>query len=313
MEKSSPIKLKSLLLFILKVSVSGTLMYVVLKRAGVENVISALKGIQPGAFVAALGIFIFILFLCSLRWRLLLPDRFAIGKVFSLVFMGSFFNTFLPGLVGGDVLKIYYLYRETGRGTQVFASVFMDRYMGYFAMMTMGLMAYPFGISYVKGTWISWALPVVVLAFYGVSIVLFWAKLGGGFRLLGELYGYFDSYRSRKLVLIKTFFISLLVHSLTVVIVYILSLGLEVPMPLAPLFVFVPIINTLSAMPVSVSGIGIREATMVLLFGTVGIGTEEATAISFAWFLIIVFGGLGGVFPYLKLKAGDRGDTVSSS
>jgi uncharacterized membrane protein YbhN (UPF0104 family) len=295
-------RVKNIILFFVKFGVSGGLLYMVLRRAGTEKVLAALGGIDPWAFSGAVIIFLFTVFACSIRWRLLLPDRFGIGKVFSLFYMGSFFNTFLPGMVGGDVMKIYYLYRETGRGSQALASVFMDRYMGYFAMMTLGLMAFPFGFRSIQGTWMIWVLPAIVVVFYVVSLVLFWMKLGGGIRILGEIYGYFDSYRARKKVLVRAFFISLGIHISVSVLVYFLNEGLGVHIPFTMLLVFVPIINTLSALPLSVSGIGIREAAIVLLFGTMGVSPERATAVSFAWFLTIAISGLGGVVPYLKIK-----------
>ena len=50
--------------------------------------------------------------LSTLRWKLLLPEKFKFRKLFSLYMMGSFFGTFLPGIIGGDAVRAYYLNKD---------------------------------------------------------------------------------------------------------------------------------------------------------------------------------------------------------
>lgn len=80
-------------------------------------------------------------------WRLLLllkavdmNLRFIEG--FQLTFMGFFFNLVLPGVIGGDVIKGYYLFRqehhEKGTSTGV---VIFDRLLGLLAMISIGCVA----------------------------------------------------------------------------------------------------------------------------------------------------------------------------
>ena len=86
---------------------------------------------SPLAFVAAILLYLLAQFTSTLRWKLLLPRMLGIRKLFSLYMIGSFFNTFLPGLIGGDAVKGFYLYKETGKGSLTLASIFMDRYIGF--------------------------------------------------------------------------------------------------------------------------------------------------------------------------------------
>jgi uncharacterized membrane protein YbhN (UPF0104 family) len=208
----------------------------------------------------------------------------------------------MPGLVGGDAVKIYYLYRETGKGTQALASVFMDRYVGFTCLMTIGLLAFPFGLKYFQGTWIQWILPAIVLAFLTGSVTVLGLRLGKGIGFLQDFYDYFHSYRNRRDVLVKAFLLSAGVQVAIIISIYILAIGLGERIPLHMIFIFMPIIAALSAAPVSISGIGIREFSTVLLLGTIGVSAEMATAISFAWFLSIAAGGLTGLYEYLRSK-----------
>lgn len=295
-------KVNKTLLFALKLTISGSLLYLVLKRAGIGKVFGLLADIDPWSFAAAVAIYLAAQLLSSFRWRLFLQGGYGIRRLYPLYLLGSFFNTFLPGLVGGDMVKAYYLYREAGEGTRTLASVFMDRYTGFVTLMLMGLVAFPFGLKYFRGSWIEWLLPLIVLVFAVLSLVFFGLRLGDRIRFLKDFYGYFHFYRRQRGTMARAVLLSAVVQGILVIAVYILALGLGQRIPLASFFIFIPIVVTMAALPVSISGVGLREAAFVLLFGTVGVRPEAATAISFAWFLSIATGGLAGAYEYLRHK-----------
>lgn len=289
------------IIIILKVLVSTGLLYIVISKTGIDKVFSTIKDISPISFFLAVFIYIFSIFLCTIRWGLLLHEDFKFRRLFSLYLIGSFFNNILPGIIGGDAVKAYYLYRDTGRGGSSIAAVFMDRYIGFTALMFVGLIAFPFGLRYFKGSYIEWILPVIVILFAAGSFFIFGLRIGKGIKILSGFYEYFALYKGKKVVIIKTFIISLIVQIIIVFAVYALSRGLKVNAPLLPLFIFVPVISTISSIPISISGIGVREASFVLLFGSLGIDPAHATAVSFAWFLSVATGSLPGLVEYLRL------------
>lgn len=287
----------------MKAAVSTGLLYFVLTKVGARNVIDALGDAGAFSFLFATGLFVLMVFLTSVRWGLLLQRNIGAIELFRLQMLGTFFNTFLPGLVGGDAVKIYYLYKKAGMGTEAVASVFMDRYLGYAALMTLGLISYPFGLGSFYGTWITWVLPSMVAAFTLGSLVVFGLEIGRSrFESLSKVYGYFRSYWSRKAVLAKAMAIGLMVHSISALMVFTLSRGMGEDIPLATLLVFIPVISTLAALPVSVGGIGIREGAMILLLGTVGVEADRATALSFLWYFSMVAGSSLGVTEYIRDK-----------
>jgi len=282
--------------------VSSGLLYFVISKTGADKVLATLKDINPLAFLIAVSIYMFAIYVSSVRWRLLLHEEFALRKLFSLYFIGSFFNHLLPGIIGGDAVKAYYLYKDTGKGAPAIASVFMDRYVGFTALMCVGSTAFPFGLRYFSGSYIEWILPLMVFLFILGSFILFGLKAGKRMRFLSGFYDYFSLYKGKRTVLMKTFLLSLIVQIVIIFAVYVLSLGLKLDIPLLPFFVFVPIISTISSIPISISGLGVREASFVLLFGSLGIQPAQATAVSFAWFLSVATGSLPGLIEYLRYK-----------
>lgn len=286
----------------------------IVSKTGAGKVSSALMGINVPAFLLAILIYIISIFISSARWRLFLPEGFKMKKLFSLYMIGSFFNNILPGVIGGDAVKAYYLNNELKNninllpGTQhshlttAIASVFMDRYIGFAAMMSIGLTAFPFGFIYFRGSYIEWVLPAIASLFVIGSFLLFGLRIGRRVRFISDFYDFFVNYKKRKKILMKAFLLSVLVQIPGILSVYTLSLGLKTDVPLLPLFIFIPIISTISTLPISISGLGVREASFVLLLGFLGITAEQATAISFSWFLSIAAGSLPGLLEYLRYR-----------
>jgi len=296
-----PKKSKKYLLLIVKALVSGTLLFLIIKRSGLANIYSTIKGISPAFFAGSVALYLVSIYISCLRWRLLIVSAPRLRRLFSLYIMGSFFNIMLPGLIGGDAVKAYYLYKETGNLPESMASIFMERYLGFTALFLIGALAWPFAVPYLKDAGLLlWAFPLFLVAFIIGSIVFFTLKAGKRIKLLSDFYGYFDFY-GRK-TLLKGLLYSFLVQALVIFQVFMLSKGFGHDFSILLFFVFIPVITALAVLPISISGLGIREASFVVLFGAVGMGPEGATALSFSWFLSMGTGSLVGLVEYLRIR-----------
>lgn len=85
-----------------------------------------------GCFLCGLGNF-----LCWVRWYILvraqdLPFSFFNGLRLGMV--GYFFSTFMPGSVGGDIIKATFIAREQSRRTLAVATVIVDRIVGLWGL-----------------------------------------------------------------------------------------------------------------------------------------------------------------------------------
>ncbi len=283
--------------------VSAGLLWLLFDKAGGARVAGLLKSISPLSILAASLAYLLAQLVSSFRWRLLLSERFGIGRLYSLYLVGSFFNIFLPGIVGGDAVKVYYLYKGTGKGTQALGSVFMDRYTGFVALVSLGLIAYPFGMEHFGGTWLQWLLPMIAVGFVGASVIIFGMRLGGGrLKKLSAFYDYFHQYLGHRKVFYKAVGLSVFVQALAMLAVYLLSRGFGLDVPFLAYVVFMPIITTVSAVPLSISGLGVREAAFVLLLSSMGVSAEAAMALSFSWFISMALASLVGLVEYLRVK-----------
>lgn len=110
----------------------------------------------------------FVVAIQFVRWYLLvraLDLPFSIGNAFRLGLVGCFYNAFLPGSVGGDLVKAYYIARDTpGKRASAVATVIADRLVGLF-----GLIAF---ISVFGGTFWLNGNPLIVGNNYLEKIIL---------------------------------------------------------------------------------------------------------------------------------------------
>ena len=84
--------------------------------------------------------------------------------------------------------------------------------------------------------------------------------------------------------------------------VYLLSVGMGQQIPFLAFFLFIPLTVLFTMIPISISGLGIRESAFVLFFGLVGVQPGVATALSLLWFVTVSFASLIGLVEYIKYK-----------
>ena len=92
------------------------------------------KPVHLVPFLLAGGLFTLGAFLTYVRWWILVRAQdlpFTLGDACRLGLVGSFFNSFLPGAIGGDLIKATFIAREQSRRSVAVATVVIDRLIGF--------------------------------------------------------------------------------------------------------------------------------------------------------------------------------------
>lgn len=297
-----------------------------------RNIGQAMSVFNPIALLISVCFLLCATALSARRWRLFIPYPVSTRRIISFCFIGAFFNICLPGIVGGDIIKAYYLNRELkgnrekGVGetpvgnvnesgfytinSASVGSVFMDHCMGLAILVTVVFAVYPWGFGYLNGTPAKWIVPVFLIAFPLLFLIFFGFKVGKTFLPLQRFHNYLGVCAARKDVLLKSFFYSICIQFLVITSVYIVAWGLSLKAPLFLFFVFIPLINIILLIPVSISGIGLREGAFVFFFGTMGIPSEQVIALSFLWFLSQVVASLPGLYEYMGFRRNSRSNQL---
>ncbi|MCJ7693411.1 MAG: flippase-like domain-containing protein, partial [Sedimentisphaerales bacterium] len=136
MTKPQKTKIKYIFL-VLRIAVvtAGIICAVIWLRKGQnwQNLLETYKKMNLLLFAAVLVIFALGQVLVALRWWILTKTQ-AIVISFSaavrLQFLGLFYNNFLPGSVGGDLIRAWYVTKHTEKKFEAVLSVFVDRVIG---------------------------------------------------------------------------------------------------------------------------------------------------------------------------------------
>lgn len=243
--------------------------------------------------------------LSALRWRLILGANVPPWSfLFRLYLIGQFFGLFLPTSVGGDALRAVAISKTAVSAAEAISSVLLDRLLGVAALalyLLGGVLISPITpdlIGRVRWTSPSHALlGLAVVTLIAAAVVIARARNSDRGRLLiGE-----GLTLARRLAASPGILLSAAAVSLAVQAVYIavwggLAAAVGLVLPVGFLLVAVPVVSLAAMLPITISGLGVREGTWVLLCGLIGLPAAAAVAVSLLYFLAFaIVGAFGGV------------------
>jgi uncharacterized membrane protein YbhN (UPF0104 family) len=219
-----------------------------------------------------------------------------------------FFNLVLPTSVGGDMVRVWYLCRQPGpapahgRRTAALVSVLADRANGLavlVALATLAALLCPLSLP----AWITgsvYGMAVATLAGLGLMPLLPRLRryLPDRDRLQRLLHGATLCWQARD-VMIAITLLSVLVQGANVVLGWLLGEAIGLPVPALYYGVLISLVSLLTMLPISVNGMGVREASTVLLLAPLGVSSAQAVTLSLLLFTVYTAASLAGCGFYL--------------
>jgi len=268
--------------------------------------------------------------LTFVRWYVLVRAQgmpFTLRDALRLGLVGYFFNTFLPGSVGGDLLKAAFIAREQQRRTVAVATVLIDRGVGLWGLIALTFLVG--GAFWVTGdelikdqaelknvVRVAGGIMAASLAFCGFLRVLperraqrftqrlLWLPKVG--KVLAEFWRAVWLYRSRGKSIALSFALALVGHTFTVFAFYFAALVFEgdiAKLPgLAQHFVIVPTGMAFQGFFPTPGGVGGGEWMFGLLYERLGALPKNGILGILGWRMCNWALGLGGYVVYLWMK-----------
>ena len=294
-------KTRKILFELIKVAATVILLYLLFKKINFKELQDIFSHIKLSYFIMGTFMYLVGIFISSIRWKLFLSSlglNYSLLTLFSHYLRSLFLANFLPS--GGlDVARLMFLGKD--RIKEKLSSTFMDRVFGFLAIniyVFLGLL-YSLQDTGKYAKIIIIALIMQILFFF----VLYSRKTAFIFSILKKLpmgehlyhiYEFLHSFRS-KTIITKALVYSFLIQLSYSLDVYFITLSIKQHTGLIRTVLFVPFINFISMIPVTVSGFGVREGGFVFLFSKY-IGKEASMATSLLYFvsifLVSVIGGL---------------------
>jgi|SRR5690348_12274963 glycosyltransferase 2 family protein len=213
------------------------------------------------------------------RWQLLLAAKrlqVPLGWLTRTYFVALFIGQFLPAAVGGDAVRAVELGRRTQEAPEAVASVLIDRLVGMVSLVALAVVAYAAGGHAAGGPEVIAAEAMFGAAAVVVLALLFSARLRGlaaryleprvsgrqlaaGQRFYEALHGY----REHRVTLAAVCGLALIVQIARVGTIWMLVQALNLDVPLTEIYATGPVLFAALILPVSLNGIGVREAVFV--------------------------------------------------
>ncbi|HEX4925720.1 MAG TPA: lysylphosphatidylglycerol synthase transmembrane domain-containing protein [Bdellovibrionales bacterium] len=256
------------------------------------------------------------------RWLALLQGqgfKTDFGSTFRLTFIGMFFNIAMPGGVGGDLVKAYYVIKDHGERKMAAAtSVLLDRLIGLFSMTCIGIVALAANFEFIRTRKELMLLAGSTTALFLAFVFLFGTAFSrrvkrvilkvlrhvpaGGF--LARFYDVLASYRAQPSALARAMAASLMTQILTVSFFWLIGGALEArPISWDSYAFVVPLGLIAMAAPIAPAGIGVGQAAFFVLFNWyLGFESQLGPAAVTAYQIVSISWGLLGAYFYFRRK-----------
>ena len=308
----------------LRTGVTVGLLGWLIARADLGSIGHALAGASVAWIALAVLLQVVGVAVSAVRWRMLLRAKGAeapLGFLSRSLLVGSFFNNFLPSTIGGDVYRARDTATRAGSLTEAATVVLVERSSGVLALAVFVLAAPLFGVGAAPGEapaalWgavavlvaglaaTAWALRPGPLAALRAGLERLDRALGGardglvarifgrGERVLATL----EAFAADPAMLRRVFLLGVLLQAAVVVHFWCVARALGLEVPLGAFFLIAPAALVILLLPVSINGIGAREAVFAVLLGRHGVGLAESLAFSWVVYaLLLALGVAGGV------------------
>lgn len=314
-------KKRQRLFFLLKCLVSfGLIAYFLIFRTSLKEIADVMKSVAPGWLLLAFSLHFLGLWISAVRWRILIKaqgDSVPIVFLMKSYLVGMFFNNFLPGRIGGDVVRIWdgSRYSQSRSIARSSAVILVERLTGVLVLLVFAAAASLFRIELAHRFPVIWI--ALILGFAGLILIAamfspVFARLirilpdrGWGKKARAKAEEFHDalvSYRRQPGPLSQALFWALLLQINVVFHYWFIGRALHLAIPLVDYFIFIPIVHLILLIPITINGLGLREVSYMEIFAFYGVSAGAAVSFSLLDVAFLLILGLTGGIIYILRK-----------
>ena len=309
--------MKNFLSFVVRLALSGALLYWIFSKIDLEKTWAALRSADPKYLFLSALFFMVTNFIILWRWYVFIKALkldVSLRNTTRWFFVGLFCNLFLPTSIGGDVIKVIGLCRTTDDKTKVFATVVLDRLSGFAGIVILSIVALLIGHRILDDRSIVISVAILGVLSLGVTAVLFSEQW---YSLASRIFSFWPKLKDNLMqvhydvVLMKgklkdgvlAIGISVFAQIILALSFYMTAKGLNQDVAFVYFLIFSPLVCVVTTLP-SIGGLGVREVGWVYFLGKVGVPQGIAVSMSLINFLfMVIIGVLGGIIYVATLSA----------
>jgi uncharacterized protein (TIRG00374 family) len=307
---------------ILKLGLSALAIGLVLKTVDLSAAWERMASQDFRFLLAAAGTVSLQICAGGLRWHVILRRLQAPVKVLrslQLFYIAAFFNIYLWGAVGGDVVRGWLSYRGDVPRRTALNSVVLDRVAALAGVALLVLVTAPYWVVRFGATPITLLPPIVAASgLFGILVVAEFERLPQSWqrlRLMRLAQSLGEATRTiflRPAAAAPTLLLAVAGQMLWALSAYLVARSLSIGLSLLDCVVMMQPVTLISSLPISIGGWGVRETAMIGLLGLVGVPASAALALSVQIGLLAMVVSLPGLVLWFMIKP-KRETTIGSS
>jgi uncharacterized membrane protein YbhN (UPF0104 family) len=278
--------------------VSLAVVAVLLAVIPVRTLVDAISRVQPQVWLGVVAAFLACHVAAALKWRLLMLSAAGVTKRLSLSahFAGLVANLGLPGVTGGDIVRAAVVLKNTPDRAPVALASIADRLIDFAALLALSftglILVGPRGGDPIR---VVQAVALVMVA-GGAAGAAAYAVLRRR-SLPPRLRRVMDAAEllvRRPVLVVTAFLVSLAVQAVLITLNWQLGEAVGLHTDLSIWLLAWPLAKLVALVPVSVAGLGVREASLVGLMRPFGVPASGIVAAGLLWQSVLMTGGLVG-------------------
>lgn len=291
--------------FIIRLTASIALLGWLISTTGTASIAQAFYSVPLWAWVLAIASYLTSQIISSIRWQGISTALGFSGssiRFIKLYFTGMFFNLFLPTSIGGDVLKAVFLSGKGNEGGKMKAgyTVLTDRVFGMAGLFILGsltviifndLLPFVFSATLVITTLCGIA-SIILIPKSAEYILKIWPRFKDKVNIMLQLW-------QIQGTILRAVLLSLPVQFFGITVLAILGDAMDIDVEPAYYFAIFPVIAVLTILPISLSGLGVREGTLACFLAFKDVPEEQAVALGLGFFAVQAVISLVGGLMYV--------------
>lgn len=287
-------ELSQRLKLLFKLAISILLLGIILRKVELHQLSSLFTSLDIMTWLMGMGVSTAAVVIPAYRFGFLATRLYSWKKKLSywivLQLRALFYNNVTPGTMGADVSRVLYLsldQMDTRRATTL---VILDRAIGFTG--TLGVLGGAVFFGTVNGANLPLVVPVKLPLLLTIAAMLIFIVTVPRVRTyLGKLFP--NDLKISSLIWI--FILAIIYQSVDITTAFIYGQALGLKINIWYYFLFFPVVYIATVIPISINGLGVREATITGLFSLIGVAPQLAIGLSLLIFLDRMIKGMIGL------------------
>lgn len=314
-------RVKKILFWILRFVVSFGILYYLLKLIPMEKVLESIRSVNIFLVVIAILLTQLLTYISAMKSKILTDEHgmsLSVGKIFKINYVTQFYGLFLPEVVSSGLIRWQKLAKPDRKPAEALASMIFCRFTEIMILLCLGFLFWLLDNSKTStgylGILLAVSIIIGVVAYYLVfnrKIAIFILDIIGRIQFIPRIY--FEKFRKllyatshyqglKTATLFKVIGLNVMKDMIGISCFYLLARSVNIDVGFISIAWVRSYVLVLYLLPISVSGLGIQEGSLIFLLGSFGYPMQSAVAFSFLLHVRKIIGGaIGGLIQALDL------------